>query len=225
MGVSALGKLLVVGALAAVFFTAIFVVVWLSLRGDEVKVPEVIGKDFYESEKEFAALGLRIKRRATRYSKEKPNTILEQLPKAGETVKTGQTILVVLSEANPEGNEEPATIETPTVDEDAKTSASGLPAKPNKNSNVKRPVSTSRDQMVNKINENRDAGNSAANSTSSDSKPGSRPATSNATQTNRVVTTPTPIRVGAGANAKTTTTKTTNTKTGAPVESRDRRIP
>jgi beta-lactam-binding protein with PASTA domain len=118
-GASALGKLLTVAVLAASFAAGLVGVVYMSLRGDEMKVPEIVGKDLIQSEKELADLGLRIKKRADRYSNEKPNTILEQLPRAGETVKTGQMILVVTSKTNPDAADEaPATIKKSGTDED-----------------------------------------------------------------------------------------------------------
>ena len=98
--------------LAMAFFFGLVGVVYMSLQGEEIKVPEIVGKDFVESEKELAKLGLKIKKRAERFSKEKQNTILEQRPKAGEVVKTGQMILVVVSKEDPDGKEAPATIET-----------------------------------------------------------------------------------------------------------------
>ncbi len=106
-GVSALGKLLIVVALAGTFLVGLVSVVYMSLQGNAIKVPEITGKDFTESEKELTALGLKIKKRADRYSTEKVNTILEQLPKAGDTVKSGQMILVVTSKTNPDGDEAP----------------------------------------------------------------------------------------------------------------------
>ncbi len=98
-GASAIGKLIAFGILVLAFFFGLAGVVYMSLSGTEIKVPEIVGKDFVESEKELAALGLKIKRRADRPSGEKINTVLEQLPKPGETVKTGQLILVVVSSA------------------------------------------------------------------------------------------------------------------------------
>jgi len=74
-------------------------VVYMSLSGAEVKVPDITGKDFVDSEKELAALGLRIRKRADRESTEKINTVIEQLPRAGDTVKSGQWISVVVSKA------------------------------------------------------------------------------------------------------------------------------
>lgn len=174
-GISAIGKLVLVAVLAGTFLAGMIGVVFLSLRGEEVKVPEVVGKDFSESEKEIAGLGLKIKRRATRYSQEKPNTVLEQLPKPGETVKTGQTILVVLSEANPEGSEAPATLKKENAaDEEESTDVTpDKTVKTNKNSNVKKPSQTTRDVVSNKSNKNANAADSdSANANSSKSNSG-----------------------------------------------------
>ncbi len=211
MGASALGKLIVVAALAATFLAGLIGVVYLSLRGEEVNVPEMVGKDFYESEREISSLGLKLKRRATRYSEEKPNTVLEQLPKAGETVKTGQTILVVLSEANPEGSESPATLKKDagsaanTVEENDSTDITpDKPVKTNKNANVKKPAATTRDVTVSKPGKTADSAannKNSSNSNSTDSKPNSSDANKNAGNKNgsaAPVGKPTPAAPGGG---------------------------
>ncbi len=113
-GTSAVGRLLIVIGLLGAFLAGLFGVVIFSLRGQEVQVPEIVGKNFLESEKELASLGLKIKKRATRYSQESPNTVLEQLPRPGETVKTGQLVLVVISRAFTEGDEAPVEVEKET---------------------------------------------------------------------------------------------------------------
>src|SRR5688500_11892883 len=61
---SALGKLAAVVVLLGAFLLGMTGVVYMSLSGSELKVPEIVGKDFVESEKELAALGLKIKKRA-----------------------------------------------------------------------------------------------------------------------------------------------------------------
>ncbi len=109
-GFSALGKLFIAAALAGAFLVGMVGVVYMSLKGEEVQIPEVVGKDFYESEKELAALGLKVKKIASRYSEEKPNTILEQRPRAGSAAKTGLMVSVIISQQNPEGTEAPADI-------------------------------------------------------------------------------------------------------------------
>lgn len=175
-GISAIGKLFIVAALAGTFIVGMVSVVYLSLSGEEVKVPEIVGKNFLDSEKELTQLGLKVKRRALRYSNEKPNTILEQLPRPGETVKTGQTILVVLSQANPEGEEAPATI---VKEEEVETAPDlEIPSdkkKTTKNANVKK-ATTTRD--VEKSNSNSNS-NTATNSNSSNSNQSGTGAKSN----------------------------------------------
>ena len=76
--------------------------VYYSLKSEERLVPNIVGKNFNESEKELDEIGFKIKKRASRPSKDKPDTVLEQLPKAGETALAGQTILVVVSNSSTE---------------------------------------------------------------------------------------------------------------------------
>ena len=101
-----------------------------------------MGKNFGESETELASLGLKIKRRADRYSTEPPNTVLEQLPRPGETVKTGQMILVVTSKQNADSGEAPTTLNKNTNEQDdtekIEEMISDKPKKPKANANVKK---------------------------------------------------------------------------------------
>lgn len=159
-GTSALGKLLMIAVLAATFFAGMVGVVYLSLQGEELKVPEIVGKDFFESEEELEQLGLKIKKRADRYSKEKQNTILEQRPKAGEVVKTGQMILVVVSKEDPDGDEAPATIQTDDEDDIEKIGEliSDAPARSSQKSSRREKKKTvkTRDVVVEKPEESED---------------------------------------------------------------------
>ena len=180
---SAFGKLLVVVVLAGTFLVGLLTVIYLQLQGEEMKVPEIIGKDFVESERELAELGLRIKKRADRSSTEKLNTVIEQLPKAGETVKTGQMILVVTSKGGGEVGEIPATLNKNTDEEDDSEKIEELisdkPKKSNKaNQNVnsnKKKTSTTRDILSNNSNSNSDLSNSS-NSSKKGSESNSIPA-------------------------------------------------
>ncbi len=181
---SALGKLLTVVVLAAAFASGLVGVVYMSLRGDEMKVPEIVGKDLSQSKQELAELGLKVQKRADRYSTEKPNTILEQIPKAGDTVKTGQMILVVISKTNPDAPDEaPATLKKSGTDEDDTEKIEELISdKPKKAANKantnagssnqpKKKTSTTRDVLSgnsNNSNSNSAAGNSS-NSNKTDS--------------------------------------------------------
>jgi len=107
---TAVGRLLVVLSLAITFMVGMMGVFYLSLVGDEIKIPKIVGKNFNIGEDELSAHGLRIKKIATRYSEEEPNTILEQRPRAGTTAKSGLMISVVVSKENPDTTEAPADI-------------------------------------------------------------------------------------------------------------------
>lgn len=180
-GISALGKLLSLALLLAAFLGAMAGVVYMSLSGEEIKVPEITGKDFIESEKELAALGLKIKRRADRASTEKMNTVLEQLPKAGETVKTGQMILVVVSKAGIEGEEVPKSLKKGLESDDAEKieeMISDKPKKPkaNTNTNVKKKADTTRDVIGNESNSNSNSSNSNSKADENKKDPVTEPA-------------------------------------------------
>ena len=79
--------------IAVAFLFGVVSTVYLSLRSPEVKVPDVTGKDRFEAEKILANADLNFRIRATRPSNQvKPDTVLFQLPRAGEVVKAGQTV-------------------------------------------------------------------------------------------------------------------------------------
>ena len=213
-GVSTIGKLAVLGLLLASFLAAMAGVVYMSLSGSEITVPEITGKDFFESEKELAALGLKIKRRADRPSTEKMNTVLEQLPKAGETVKTGQMIFVVVSKVGGEGEETPKSVikDLETDDSDKiKEMIDDKPkkAKSNSNSNAKKKADTKRDTESNNSNSN----------SNSDDKSNSKPDDSNKKETDKVKD------PGEKGN-KNTSTPTAKPSTGTPTKpvTRDQRV-
>ena len=149
---SALSKLAVIAVLLAAFLGGAAGVVYISLTGSEVKVPEIVGKDLVESEKELAALGLKIRKRADRVSTEQMNTVLEQLPKAGDTVKTGQWISVVVSKAGITSEETPSSLKKDIETDDSETIEEMISDKPKKktNSNTnKKKVDTTRDVIAN----------------------------------------------------------------------------
>lgn len=192
-GMSAIGKLLIVVALAGAFLVGVVSVIYMSLQGEAIQVPEITGKDFAQSERELSALGLKIKKRADRYSTEKVNTILEQLPKAGDTVKSGQMILVVTSKTNPEGGEEPTTLKKLNEEEKDDTKIiEGMISDPpkkvtktNSNSPVKKKPDTKRDVTTNS-NGATVSNSSTGGTTGTEIKPTNTPAA------NKPVTTGTP---------------------------------
>jgi PASTA domain len=218
-GASAIGKLLALAVMAVAFLIGMAGVVWLSLRGEEVQVPEIVGKDFGESERELEALGLRIKKRADRYSQEKPNTILEQLPRAGDTVKTGQMILVVTSKINPESSEAPADVKKDSDDLNTlDDSESNKPSKSNKNSAPKKTTQTTRDVLSNKSNKNSNTAHDKTANTDTNAKTGTNSSGTNGNKNGS--TTP------ANSNKQPpNSNKTVPSKTPGTGDTRTRRIP
>ena len=181
-GVSAIGKLIMVVVLLAAFLAGMAGVVYMSLSGSEMKVPEIVGKDFVQSEKELAALGLKIKKRADRVSTDPINTVLEQLPKAGETVKTGQMILVVVSKAGAAGEETPSLLKKDIEEDDAEKIEEMISDKPKKarsNSNsTNKKADTTRDVIANESSSNTstDSKDATPKETDGDKKdPGDKP--------------------------------------------------
>lgn len=179
-GLSAIGKFFIVVALAGAFIVGLVSVVYMSLKGEEVQIPEIVGKDYKQSETELAAVGLKIRRIANRYSTEPPNTILEQRPRAGSTAKSGLMISVIVAQPDPEGNEAPAEVKKKTDDEESIEEIEDLISdKPKKNSNKavnsnKKKASTSRDVIANKPSNNSDSpdkGNSSGDSKSNSTTP------------------------------------------------------
>lgn len=147
-GMSALGRLLILAGLAVAFLFGMVGVVYMSLQGKEVKVPEITGKSFSDSERELTALGLKIHRRADRASSEQPNTILEQLPRPGETVKTGQLIYVVTAKPGSEGDVTPPAIKKGGDEDDSDKIEEMITDKPKKKTNTnsnKKKSDTTRD--------------------------------------------------------------------------------
>jgi len=159
--VSVFRSIAIVIAIAVVFLFGVATTVYLSLRSPEVKVPDVVGKDRFEAEKILADADLKFRVRATRPSTQaKPDTVLFQLPRPGEVVKTGQTVAMDVSRAAKEG-ETPETVipEEPAENRNTNTSS---------NSNDNKPKRPPRNRNTNdnaNANSNRNAnGNNNVNS-------------------------------------------------------------
>jgi beta-lactam-binding protein with PASTA domain len=155
--ISILRRLSIIVAIGATFFFGLATTVYLSLRSPEVKVPEVIGKDRFEAEQILADAGLNFRVRATRPSNQsKPDTVLFQLPRAGDVVKVGQTVAMDISRAAKEGEAaEGAATDKKVAEEQAVDSGREPDANENK---PKRP------RPVNKnANENANSNSNVAN--------------------------------------------------------------
>lgn len=101
---TALKRILIVVGIAIAFTLGLLGAIYLSLRSSETKVPDIIGKDRTSAEDTISSAGLNFRVRATRPTSDaKPDTVLIQLPHAGEIVKVGQTVAVDISRPAKEG--------------------------------------------------------------------------------------------------------------------------
>jgi beta-lactam-binding protein with PASTA domain len=95
---------LIVVGIAIAFTLGLLGAIYLSLRSSETKVPDIIGKDRTAAEDTISSAGLNFRVRAMRPTSDaKPDTVLIQLPHAGEIVKVGQTVAVDISRPTKEG--------------------------------------------------------------------------------------------------------------------------
>jgi hypothetical protein len=159
---SALRRLGIVIAIAIVFLFGLATTVYLSLRSPEVKVPDVVGKDRFEAEHILGGAGLNYRVRATRPSNQlKADTVLFQVPHAGEVVKAGQTVAMDISRAAKEGEASEAVVEKPAEEnaksENANESASANENKPKRNKNTNKNANENSN-----ANENRNANSNQA---------------------------------------------------------------
>lgn len=152
-------------AIGVVFLFGVATTVYLSLRSPETKVPDVVGKNRFEAEKILAEADLNARVRAHRPSNQaSPETVLFQLPRAGEVVKAGQTVAMDVSRPTKAG-ESPEIVTPPEEsNENRNTNSSAVsnanenkPRKPkNKNENANGNTNANRPANAN-ANANRSA--------------------------------------------------------------------
>lgn len=174
-------RILIVIGIAIAFGLGLVGAIYLSLRSSETRVPDIVGKDRAAAETTISDAGLNFRVRATRPTAEaKPDTVLIQLPHAGEIVKVGQTVAVDISRATSNGESTPpanananANANTNTNSERGNTNnsnnANDKPKKkptPNKNSNdngnanrnTNRPVNTNANRSGTPVPANANSG-------------------------------------------------------------------
>ena len=157
---SALRRLGIVVLLAVAFLFGLATTVYLSLRSPEVTVPEVVGKDRYEAEKILAQADLNFRVRATRPSNQvKADTVLFQLPRAGEVVKVGQTVAMDVSRTTLFGEASEADATDKKIEEEKAANANANAAR---NLNENRPR-RNRNTNLNKNNNENDNADSDTN--------------------------------------------------------------
>lgn len=207
-GLSIFGKLSIIIVLLGAFLFGLGGTLFMALRSPEVKVPEVVGKDFLAAEKDVEGMGLKLRKRTDRFSQEKPNTILEQTPLAGEMVKAGQTISVVIARAEAEEGEKAAEVKKENVNtakeveepqsEVEKSRQKRKAANANKNTNANKKTNSNQSDNSNANSNSSASGNSnadgaanartntnAKNSNGGSSNQNSRPAATGTNSNNR----------------------------------------
>ena len=137
-----------VALLAVAFAFGLVTTVYLSLRSPNVQVPDVTNKSYLDGEKTLGKAGLDISQRATRYKPDvPPGIILDQTPHAGEVVKGGQIVRVVVSRAPKEGETPPN--EAVAEERKAERGTEGLDENRNQNANANRRKNTNRNTNAN----------------------------------------------------------------------------
>ena len=136
---SAFGKLGIVALIAVAFAFGLLTTVYLSLRSPNIQVPDVAGKTYLDGEKALSKAGLDIRERAKRFKPDvPPGVILDQSPHAGEIIKAGQTVAVVVSRAPKEGEQPPD--EAVAQERREERGTEGLDENRNQNSNRRKPT-------------------------------------------------------------------------------------
>ena len=91
-------RIAIVFGIFVAFTLGLIGAIYLSLRSSETKVPDIVGKDRTSAENTISDAGLNFRVRAKRATSEaKPDTVLIQVPPAGQIVKVGQTVAVDIS--------------------------------------------------------------------------------------------------------------------------------
>jgi beta-lactam-binding protein with PASTA domain len=197
-----LKRIVIVMGIAVAFSLGLVGAIYLSLRSSETRVPNVIGQDEKSAEETISDAGLNFRVRARRATSEaKPDTVLIQLPHAGEIVKVGQTVAVDISRPTANGES--------TAPANTNANTSTVSKSENTNTNSSAPATpTPKKKPANKnANENANA-NAEANRNQNRNANATR-ATPNV-NANRA---PTPADSGGNANSGNTTRPPRNSNT------------
>lgn len=170
-----LKRIVIVIGIAVAFSFGLAGAIYLSLRSSETRVPNVIGKDEKSAEATISDAGLNFRVRARRATSEaKPDTVLIQLPYAGEIVKVGQTVAVDISRPTANGESAApantnANTSTENKNENTNTNSSATatptprrkPANKNDNANANAGANRNRNGNANRVTPNVNANREA----------------------------------------------------------------
>jgi len=218
--ISALRRIGIVVLIAITFVFGLSATVYLSLRSPEVKVPEGVGKDRFEAEKILAKAELNFRVRATRPSNQvNADTVLFQLPRAGEVVKVGQTVAMDISRGVKAGEASENVV--PEEKEKEVTHANGNESTPTKNDNENRPKKNK--------NTNKNANDAANANTTANTNANAGRANTNrvGANVNSEITRPRAVgNANVNANTNANTNARTNINSGRPgIQNENKRPP
>jgi beta-lactam-binding protein with PASTA domain len=186
-------RVFIVIGIAIAFTLGLLGAIYLSLRSSETRVPDIVGKDRMSAENTISDAGLNFRVRATRATAEaKPDTVLIQLPHAGEIVKVGQTVAVDISRASSNGESAAPTPSNTNTTVENKSDNSNTNAADNANENKpkKKPANKNANENANSTTNRNLNRNANANR-----------ATTNNANANRTVTPPAGNANSPAANA------------------------
>jgi hypothetical protein len=150
---TALKRIFIVVGIAVAFTLGLLGAIYLSLRSSETKVPDIIGKDRTSAEDTISSAGLNFRVRAIRPTSEaQPNTVLIQLPHAGEIVKVGQTVAVDISRPTKEGESSTSTnanANTNTEKKSENSNSNNSTANSNENKEKRKPANKNANDNLN----------------------------------------------------------------------------
>ena len=198
-----LKRILIVIGIAIAFSIGLVGAIVLSLSSSKTTVPNIVGKDRITAENEISAARLNFRVRATRPATDaQPNTVLIQIPGAGQEVKVGQTVAVDISRPTKEGETStttPSNTNTATDKKPENTNASNSSANTNDNKPKKKPANKNANANANSnhttnraANQNRNANANRATTTNTNGTPGATPAHNLNTNRRPPVVAPTP---------------------------------
>jgi beta-lactam-binding protein with PASTA domain len=161
---TALKRIAIVIGIAVAFTLGLLGAIYLSLRSSETRVPDIVGKDRAAAESTISSAGLNFRVRAMRPTSEaKPDTVLIQLPHAGEIVKVGQTVAVDISRPTKEGESPSASnTNTESANKQENSNSTSTNANTNDNKSKRKPANKNANDNLNgnsnrATNQNRNA--------------------------------------------------------------------
>ena len=182
---SAIRRLSIAIAIAVVFIFGLATTVYLSLRSPEVTVPDLLGKNRFEAEETLSNAGLNFRVRATRPSAElTENTVLFQVPRAGEVVKAGQTVAMDISRKVKEGEASEAVAPEKKPEEKPENKNTN---ESNSNENKAKRKPTNKNDNANANSANRNANNNRPPRNTNSNSNANRPANANSNRPSLII--------------------------------------